>query len=424
MFQFLKWEDVINQENTLLIQYYYNLSDKKDFTSSDPLIIPNPFPPPPRTFDEFRLELNGDIKSERHNLELTHFITPNANIKFIWGLSAQTDIVKAPLYLGTNDQVTHKQFRGFANIEWRINQNNIVNAGALIEKNDFTETELSPRLSLTHIFNKQHSARIGISKAIRSPFIYEAKANLTLSQDLKIGGAPTGLTLLDQRLLGNSNLENQEIVSREIVYFGNFLNSSLLFNARLFHDDIHHFIDTMREDVDPASGDNVPDDPNNIGIPNAKNMSEIFQNPVDSITSGIELELDYHIDPTLRLIASGAFIKIKRGEDNPYISVSAPEHSFSFIVSKRFNEKHNGSLAYYYIDEFKWTDSRGGTLEQRLIDVRLSRNIKVNLANGSLSIVLKNLLGDYSDYQENPSSNTAPKVVNSPMAYMDLRLHF
>ncbi len=29
-FQFIKWENAINTENTLQLQYYYNLSDKED----------------------------------------------------------------------------------------------------------------------------------------------------------------------------------------------------------------------------------------------------------------------------------------------------------------------------------------------------------------------------------------------------------
>ncbi len=433
-FQFIKWENVIDQENTLLLQYYYNLSDKNSFTKSDTIDITNPLPPP-ATLDPITLEIDGDIKSERHNLELTHFTYPNESLKLVWGLSAQTDLVKAPFYLGKDDTVKHSQFRGFANIEWYINQNNIVNFGALAEKNNFTATELSPRLAFIHTINKQHSIRLGISQAIRTPFILEAEADTSYEGKVTINNSyPGGLfpeTLFNQHWLGgipgNSDLQNQKIISREIAYFGNFLNSALLFNARLFHDDICDFIDTQDESVRPlVPEDNVPDDPdkdlvNEILGNNPPNTVDVFQNRITSSTSGLELELDYHIDPTLRLIASGAILNISSNVG--FISDSAPQHSFSFMTSKQFNEKYNGSLAYYYVDAFSWKDSTG-TNEYSTLDMRLSRNIKFSQANASLSVVLKNLLGDYSDYQENPEAITAPKVVHSQLAYMDFRLSF
>lgn len=412
-FQFLKWENVINQENTLLLQYYYNLSDKNDGSLSDPIIfpIPVPLPPPlPSTFDPITLDLNGDIKSQRHNLELTHFITPYESLKFVWGLSAQLDIVKAPLYFGRDDAITHNQFRTFGNVEWYINPSNIINLGALVEKNDFTDTELSPRLSFTHIFNKQHSIRIGISQAIRSPFTFEAEADTSITLPLRINGQvppdPLPDAINEQVWLGSIpgkiDLQNEKIISREIAYYGNFLNSALLFNARFFHDKLNNYID-------------LEDDPSNSG-------AQAFQNILDSTTTGLELELDYHIDTSLRLVSSAAVINI--ASSNTDITSSAPQHSFSFITIKQFNEKYGGSIAYYYVDAFKFTDSSGsGTNEYSTMDMRLSRNLKFGHSHGSLSVVLKNLLGDYTAYQEQPDYG-APKVIHSQLAYIDFSLNF
>lgn len=427
-FQFIKWENVIDQENTLLLQYYYNLSDKVDESLSDSIAI--------AVFDPFVIDINGNIKSERHNLEITHFINPTENLKLTWGLSAQTDFVRAPLYLGNDEKLTSKQFRGFANIEWHVDQSNIINLGGLVEKNDFTDTELSPRLAYTHALNKKHKIRFGFSQAIRSPFINEAKGDLSFSQDLTIAGStpPPFLpdTALDQQVFGgipgNSNLDNEKITSREIAYFGTFLDAALLFNARVFHDNISNFIDTEREDVTTLNpDDNIPDNLADLGNPAAVNTVHVFQNPIQSTTNGLELELDYHINSTLRLIASGAIINVS--SNAMATSQSAPQHSYSLLAIKQFNEKYNGSIAYYHVDAFKWTDARGvtddfSTDSYHTLDMRASRNFKFNQTQGSLSLVLKNLLDKYSDYQENPSNSTAPKVVHSTLAYLDFRLNF
>ena len=421
-FQFIKLESAINTENTLQLQYYYNLSDKEDRYESD---LIDPGSPP----DAFRLDLNDDVKTERHNLELTHIIYPDKDLKLVWGLSTQLDFVRAPLSLGVDEKVENHQNRIFANIEWHINQSNIINLGALAEKNDFSDTELSPRLSFTHAFNKQHKVRFGVSQAIRSPFIYEERANLVYSQELTLDGEPIGTTLVDQQILGNTELKNEKIISREIAYFGAFLNSTLLLNARLFHDDITDYIDTLREDAD-TDIDNVPDDLNDFGDPDAPNTVLVFQNPTYSTTNGLEIELNYHIDPTLRLIASGAVINISSNSNA--IAHSAPQHSYSLFLTKRFNEKYNGSLGYYYVDEFKWTDARDiiensdevSTDDYQALDIRLSRNFNFSKTHGSLSLVLKNLLGDYSDYQKHQISSTAPVAVQNTVAYIDFRLNF
>jgi outer membrane receptor protein involved in Fe transport len=105
------------------------------------------------------------------------------------------------------------------------------------------------------------------------------------------------------------------------------------------------------------------------------------------------------------------------------MSLSAPQHSFSLFLTKSFNEKYNGSLGYYYVEDFTWTDSRG-TGDYNILDMRLSRNLRFEQTRGSLSIVLKNLLDDYSDYNENPRNSTSPQVIQNTVAYIDFRLIF
>ncbi|MBE9567844.1 MAG: TonB-dependent receptor, partial [Proteobacteria bacterium] len=111
-FQFIKWENHINSDNSIQLQYYYNLNDKEDRYDSDTIDVA------PGVIDPFELDVNADIKTERHNLEFTHFLYPDKDLKLIWGLVAQIDLVTSPLYLGKDDSVSHRQQRAFATIEW------------------------------------------------------------------------------------------------------------------------------------------------------------------------------------------------------------------------------------------------------------------------------------------------------------------
>jgi iron complex outermembrane receptor protein len=403
-FQFIKWEDVINEKNTLQLQYYYNYGYKNDVAASE-LLDASPF-------DSFALDDNADIKTERHNLELTDFTLPTADLKLVWGLSAQFDVVYAPLYLGTQDNVTHEQYHAFGNVEWHLSVKDTLNIGALVEKNTFSDTELSPRLSIIHAFNQQHKVRLGISQAIRSPFVFEELGKQSYSQELTSGGVPTGYTLLENTIRGNLNLQNEKIISREIAYIGEFIDSTLLFNARLFHDNVSDYIDTIKEPDTP------PADPSIILY---DTDVQVFENPINTSTSGLELEMDYRIDSSLRLLASGAYLDLSSNSEA--MSLSAPEYSYSFMAMKRFNEKYSGSLAYFFVEDFKWTDSRG-TGNYEILDMRLSRNFRYNQTHGSLSLVLKNLLDDYSDYNANPRNSTSPVVIQNTVAYIELRANF
>ena len=94
-------------------------------------------------------------------------------------------------------------------------------------------------------------------------------------------------------------------------------------------------------------------------------------------------------------------------------------------------------MGYYFVDEFKWTDARapinpagGATIDYyttddyHTLDMRLSRNFNIKQTDGSLSLVIKNMLNDYSDYQKAPHDDSAPKIIQNTQAYIDFRLNF
>jgi len=58
---------------------------------------------------------------------------------------------------------------------------------------------------------------IGVSQAVRSPFVYEERADEYYSEEITVGGVPVG-TLREQVTLGNPELENEKIVSHEDIY--------------------------------------------------------------------------------------------------------------------------------------------------------------------------------------------------------------
>ena len=407
-YQFLKYEDNFNSKNTLVVQYYYNLLDTSDQSLSK-VIDPASFGVPA---DPFQLNLNFDIKSQRHNLEATDYVQVNDSLRFIWGLSAQQDLARAPFFLGTNNTLRRETYRGFTNIEWHIRRNDILNFGILIEKNNTSNTANSPRLAYIHKFSPQHSLRVSISKAMRSPFFFEEHGNQSLSHELTSSGVPTGIVITDQQVgPPGQKLSNEEIVSRDIGYYGRFFNNDLLFDARIYRDTLSHLI---RPITMPVANDNLD------------GTSEILANDNSTNVTGIELEADYVVDPSLRIIGSASFLDISsndpiyNGGSNSLVR-SAPHTTASMLAVKQFNELYSGSAGYYYVGPFSWIDASGANSnDYQTLDLKLTRKMSLYGNKASTSIVLKNLLGQYSNYDKTPDNG--PLIVQDFTAYLEFKI--
>lgn len=254
---FLKFENIKDSNNSFVLQYYYNQNKKSDLSTSklfDPALL---FPGAP--FDTFTLPVDFGLNAKRHNIEFTHFNKTNDELRFVWGVSAQQDIAESPFWLGVdsnnkNITIRRERYTAFSNVEWHASDNNIINFGALLERDKTTGYDLSPRLSLIHQVNTNHSVRAGVSRAIRSPFLAEEYGSAEYSHPLTIGGAPPPPFLPDeltvQLLVPAERLENENIISREIAYFGRFLNNDLNLNFRLFRDTLSKLIDAVHIDGD------------------------------------------------------------------------------------------------------------------------------------------------------------------------------
>lgn len=385
--QFLKLENTSDSKNSYVVQYYYNLQDKTDQSTSKLIVVGG-------GIDDFTLDLDFGLKSERHNLEFTHFNQTTDSLRLIWGFSAQQDISESIYWLNAQGTIRRETYRLFANSEWRINQQNLLNFGTLLEKNKTLGTEASPRLALIHKFSPQHSLRIGISKAIRSPFIGEEFGNIAFSHDLTSGGTPIGVTLVEQQLVPNSDIEHESIISREIGYFGQFLDDKLLINARIFHDRLDNLI--QRETIAIAT-DNFDDE------------THIHKNLIDTKVTGAELEFDLRTGHALRFFGNINYLKIKSHDEiftltaEEYMN-SAPEWTASLLVIKQFNEQYSGSLGLYHVGEMGWLDVPGEPASSyNTMDLRLSKTNRQSGSLSKLSLVLRNLLGEYNNYHHQPA---------------------
>lgn len=140
----------------------------------------------------------------------------------------------APHYLGTKKKDYFDLQRMFGHMELQAHEKLVLNAGAMIEHNDFTGTDISPRANINFKPTPNHAIRLGVSTALRTPNYIEEKFNRSIAVPT-VAPIPNN-TLLLQLYADKGNVDPEQIVSREIGYLGKVGNFSL--DARVFHDTI------------------------------------------------------------------------------------------------------------------------------------------------------------------------------------------
>jgi iron complex outermembrane receptor protein len=419
--QYLRWNSTIDHSQSFVVKFYFNYLEENDDYLTKVIDI-NPL-------DPFQLPIDASFTNQRHNLEFTHYIDPTENLGLVWGISSQFDKVDSDYFLYTKGIFDRKTLRLFGNAIWDINQHNTLDIGVLLENNEGTDTDVSPRITYLYHFNDRHTVRFGVSQAVRTPFIFEQEGDITHTYDATIGGAPA-ITLVDKVLVPVNKLESETITTYEIGYYGKLLSKRLLVNTRIFQDNLEDLLDST-EDPDPTGDDNVDME------------AFIYDNLYKIRVRGLEAEFDYRTAKGFRVVASGAVLDIEADPfpDSPKpreYEESAPDYSFSLLAMNDFNEKYSASMGFYYVSDMAWMDANHNntcadgavtssgcgfrnTQGYRKLDLRVVRNFKLGNEHASVALNLQNLLEDYSDYDKFPSSGY-PAVEQNLVAFIELKL--
>jgi iron complex outermembrane receptor protein len=433
-YQFIRYENILNRQHAVKLQYYYNLFDKSDihiknidfgtFPINDDILIALGQPTNAGitgtvTMTPFDFLRDESYTSQRHNLEVTHYYEPDNDFRLVWGLGTQKDIGRSEFYLADSSHVSRNILRVFSNAEVRLNQALNLNAGLLWEKNDNMAASLSPRLSIISKFSDKHTFHITYSEAIRTPFLAEQFSDITLSANVagivditapSPATIPFNIDLLADVLRAGPSLRNERIIARELGYYGSFMNDDLSISARMFHNSISDLIG-FRDEISSIEL-----------LPGGDGEVQVFENLFNTTIEGIEVEFNYFLSTDTRLILNSSIIDIGASFDPADATAtfsltklqqgakeyqqSAPNSTISMMAIHRFNELYSGSFSFFYVGDMAWLDTnrnvnlndRRNTGGYRKADLRLSRQWQQGSDRLSLSLVMQNIFEDYQDY--------------------------
>ena len=406
-----------------LIRWRYNVSDTSDFSlqayynydrSDDETTSINIRPLLPALFRPFlaadRLHINNEVIQKRTDIEAQHTFSVGNNIRTVWGGSVRRDSMYAPYYLASRKTDYFDLQRLFGHIEWRPSEKLTFNTGAMVEHNDFTGTDISPRASINFKPNQSHAFRLGISSALRTPNYLEEKFQDRLV--IQTLPNPLGVNALVVQFRANKgNVNPEQIISRELGYMGKIGRMQL--DARLFSDRIDDVIRfRARTDFPTPPNTRVLNDELDIEINSALNAGS-------AAVEGIEWQANWQLANNTKLLLNHAYVHIRETRDGLKRNVinSMPRNTISAMVTHQFDKNWDASVAYYQTSETTLLGDGDPVDLIRKCDVRLARKFNSGNWNGEVSAVVENLFNNH--YQEFADYNTLER-----RARVNLRLDF
>ena len=403
----IRWRHNVSDTSDFSLQAYHNYDRSDDETTSINIrpLLPAPFRP---FLAADRLHIKNEVVQERTDIEAQHIFSVGNNIRAVWGGSIRQDSMYAPYYLASRKTDYFDLQRLFGHVEWRPSEKLTFNTGAMVEHNDFTGTDISPRASINFKPNQNHTFRLGISSALRTPNYLEEKF-----QDRLV--IPTTLAnpnaLIVQFRANKGNVNPEQIISRELGYMGKI--GRLQLDARLFSDRIDDVIRFRpRTDFPAPPNTLVLNTPLDIDINTGVNAGS-------AAVEGFEWQANWQLTSNTKILLNHAYVHIRETQDGlkrNFIN-SMPRNTISALVTHRFNKNWDASVAYYQTSETTLLGDGDPVDLIRKCDVRLARKFNSGNWNGEVSAVVENLFNNH--YQEFADYNTLER-----RARVNLRLDF
>lgn len=405
-FELLRWRHQRDNNEEYQLQLYHNYQSVQDDYYSAPLSSISPLFGLAGIPDQQIFLSNSQIL-HRYDLEFQHTLIPSEKWRVVWGTSARLDQVGSKFFFSTynnHDYINNHVYRLFGHTEWKPTDNWTLNAGLMIENNDISGTDLSPRLSASYHLDKHNTFRIGASRALRTPSVLEYQADT--SSKLADG------RLIDQLFIADKTLNPEQLTSFELGYIGNFQRYGLNIDAKFFYDRF--------SDVIASYSDRNYNDPINalLGLnPNdIRGSVTTSGNNSSSIIKGIEAQVQYRPNPDTRvhlgytyMTASGQTLKFINGGDSfdtAYENTpdEVPRTIGTLQVIHNLNPDIQLSMAMHRYGTYS---PKGGddTGDFTILNCRIAKSFRTSGGKGKIAASFQNISDEYFDFDEEHKFN-------------------
>ena len=344
------------------------------------------------------ISTNFSIFEERWEIEGQHTQSISPALRAVWGGGARLDRVGGEGWYGRDDLIENQLYRAFGNLEWRAYRKGTVNFGTMLEYGSQVGGQISPRLALNHQLTENHGVHAGLSRAYRLPTLYEEKANGAVRF--------SDGQLIDQYILGNTDLEPEQITSLELGYLARFPDRHTTLDLKLFHDKIEKRITNPKQYPFPSETAVSAFPVNDGGIFYYSNSGTLNVN-------GVELALTYRPQKRSMLGANWAYAKGKGTALNSFdysldpadwryedLGEDVPTHTYSVFGMHRLPGQVDISALYYRVSRMKWLGDGDRLNRQDRLDLRIAKHFQYAGTRNSVALVVQNALDEYLEFRD------------------------
>lgn len=347
----LKWERSFDADNGFSAQVYYYRFSLVDRFLTDQV--------PELNGERFASDEGSTV--HRTDVELQQTFSPAAELRCVWGGSVREDVARAPAIATQSERL--RIWRLFGHLEWRAMRDVVLNAGAMLENNNLTGTDVAPQVALNYTVAPGHVLRFGVSKALRNPTLFEDQA-----QNIVVGPAGTPL-------LASASLQPETIVSTELGYVAEFPSVHTSADVKVFYDRLRNLIGLVAADTFPPTA-----------------FPRTVANGDDARQKGIEGQLTWRGGPGTAVILSAAHLVTDSPDRFANYSTSAPRNTVHVLWAQRFAPQWDGSVAYHAQSAYRSLGAADPQPGFGRLDLRLAARLPAAWGSGELSATVENAL--------------------------------
>ncbi len=374
-FELVKWNMHLNPKYDFYVQAFHTRDNSDDVVSTASL--PLPISPNVQSF-------RNPYEFDRYDLEAQLSAKLTDQFQYAVGGSIRRDNLYSPFWIGSNKIQKFDLMRLFAQAQYDVHPVLTLNGGFMIEHNDFTNSDFSPRASMNIHVTPNQTLRASYSEAFRTPSYLEEKfrGDVLISTVFPVN-------LLYQRFFNEGDLKPEKIQSREIGYIATWSNLSI--DAKFFHDTISNYITEFENTsfLPPPGTVLVTDsdgDPLEIGT---------FRNQGSFDIRGFEAQVQWMPTVDTKLMVNYAHMKnlpnnvaSNRIDD---LKDATPRDISSFLLTHRFNSDWDASFSGYYNSPVRALGDGNPVDSNHRFDARIAKRFKLDSCDGEISLNIQNI---------------------------------
>ncbi|NMM15219.1 MAG: TonB-dependent receptor [Rhodoferax sp.] len=328
----------------------------------------------PTINDSLDIEYSGQSSSD--TVSLQHTFRHGSNLRVVWGGELRREqVISKPLY-NTDAAFVTEFSRLFANAEWRLARDLVLNAGSMFEHSSVSGDSLAPRLMLNWHVAEGQTLRAGVSQANRPPSTFEKFSNVRY--------ASNGV-VLQVATLSRGNVQPESVLTQEIGYLGDFPKLGASLDVRAFHEQISGFVRSQPYALPP-------------GTALLSKVAADFINTEDLAIHGVEYQLKWRPWRDGQFIFNQAYIDIESLDRDT--SWGAPKLASSLTFFQKLPGNLDLSLMHQDNSTASPQGSTGDPVAMTRTDLRLGLPLRFGTNRGELALVVQNLGTPYPDFDK------------------------